>query len=178
MAIGGTGWHWVGPVPRASRRARPSLDFTEAWNTGNWLIGAATQVSDGDRSVRHTDWLFADRARARRRHRWAEFFEHFDVMLCPVTLMPAFTHQQEGTWETRQIEINGVELPYLTLEAWPALIGSVYLPSTSTPVGRTAAGLPVGVQVVAPYLHDHRAIAAAALIADLTGGYDIPPLAR
>ena len=42
--------------------------------------------------------------------------------------------------------------PTAHLEAWPALIGSAYLPSTSTPVGRTAAGLPVGVQVVAPYL--------------------------
>lgn len=158
--------------------ARPSIDFTDAWKSGAWLIASATHISDGDRHVSHTDWLLADRERARRRHRWAEFFERFDVLLCPVTSMPPFPHHQEGTWSDRQIEIDGVTVPYLTLEAWPALIGSAYLPSTSTPVGRTAGGLPVGVQVVSPYLHDLRSIRAARLIAALTGGYSVPPIAR
>jgi amidase len=161
------------------RRARPQLDFTQAWLSGTWLIASATHISDGERTVNHTDWLVADRDRARRRQRWAEFFEEFDLLLCPVTMMPAFPHHQEGTWATRQIVVNGQTVPYSALEAWPALIGSAYLPSTSTPVGRTAAGLPVGVQVVAPYLHDFRAIAASGLIAQLVGGgYEVPPIAR
>ena len=160
------------------RRARPQLDFTEAWHAGCWLIASATHISDGTHTISHVDWLVADRVRARRRQRWAEFFEKFDLLLCPVTLMPAFPHHQQGTWATREILVNGVATPYLALEAWPALIGSAYLPSTSTPVGRTAAGLPVGVQVVAPYLHDHRSIAASGLIAQLTGGYEVPPIAR
>ena len=42
-------------------------------------------------------------------------------------------------------------------------------------VGRTGAGLPVGVQVVAPYLHDREAISIAGLLADVAGGYDVPP---
>jgi amidase len=160
------------------RTARPAIDFTEAWHAGAWLIGAATHISDGDRGISHTDWLFADRVRARRRRRWAEFFDDIDVLLCPVTLMPAFPHDQVGTWATRQIVVDGVTAPYGALEAWPALIGSAYLPSTSTPVGLTAAGLPVGVQVVSPYLHDHRSIAVSGLIADLVGGYAVPPIAR
>ena len=159
------------------RAARPKFDFTEAWHAGSWLIGAAVHVSDGDRSVSHTDWLFADRERARRRQRWAEFFEAVDVLLCPVTLTPAFAHLQEGTWETRELPVNGELVPYSGLDAWPALIGSAYLPSTSTPVGRTAGGLPVGVQVVSPFLHDRRSIAVAGLITDLVGGYTVPPIA-
>lgn len=167
---------------RVDRRARPDIDFTKAWHAGIWLIAAATHISDGDRRFNHTDWLEVDRDRARRRLRWAEFFNEFDVLLCPVTLMPAFPHLQEGTWSDREIVVGGQTLPYGALEAWPALIGSAYLPSTSTPVGRTAAGLPVGVQVVSPYLHDLRSIHAAGLIAALTadigGGYTVPPLAR
>ena len=159
------------------RAARPQLDFDEAWRSGGWLIGAAIGVSGGDESVSHTDWLFADRARARRRQRWAEFFEGIDVLLCPVTLLPAFAHDQEGTWATRQIDVNGEILPYYALEAWPALIGSAYLPSTSTPVGRTADGLPVGVQVVSPFLHDRRSIAVSGLLGALVGGYTVPPIA-
>jgi amidase len=160
------------------RTVRPEFDFTDSWHAGNWLIASATNVSDGDRAISHTDWLFADRQRARYRQRWAEFFEGVDVLLCPITLTPAFAHQQDGTWATREIVVNGVTLPYSDLEAWPALIGSAYLPSTSAPVGRTAAGLPVGVQVVSPFLHDHRSIAVAGLISDLIGVYAVPPIAR
>ncbi|HEY4609273.1 MAG TPA: amidase family protein [Ilumatobacteraceae bacterium] len=159
------------------RRARPDIDFAKSWISGAWLIGAATRVSDGGRDDPHTDWLFADRERARRRLQWAQFFEKVDVLLCPVTSTPAFPHHQEGTWETREIVINKTAVPYLTLEAWPALIGSVYLPSTSAPVGRTAGGLPVGVQVVSPFLHDYRSIAVAGLITELVGGYTVPPMA-
>jgi amidase len=160
------------------RAARPQFDFAETWNNGNWLIGAACDISLRERDVSHNEWLHNDRERARRRLRWAEFFEHVDVLLCPITLTPAFPHQQDDTWATRTIVVNGIVLPYLTLEAWPALIGSAYLPSTSTPVGHTAAGLPVGVQVVSPYLHDYRSIKVAGLISDLVDGYGVPPIAR
>jgi len=159
------------------RRARPAIDFAESWMSGGRLIGAATRVSDGDGEGSHTDWLFADRERARWRLQWAKFFENVDVLLCQVTSTPAFPHDHNSTWETRQIAVNGSLVPYLTLEAWPALIGSVYLPSTSAPVGRTAGGLPVGVQVVSPYLHDYRSIAVAGLITELVGGYTVPPIA-
>ena len=163
---------------KIDRNARPQLDFTTAWRSGGWLIGAACNVSDGERDVSHNEWLLADRERARLRHRWAEFFENVDVLLCPITLTPAFPHQQEGSWATREFIVNRTPVPYLSLEAWPALIGAAYLPSTSAPVGRTAAGLPVGVQVVSPYLHDYRSIAVARLITDLVDGYAVPPIAR
>ncbi|MEY2580222.1 MAG: amidase [Ilumatobacteraceae bacterium] len=160
------------------RSVRPQFDFSEAWTAGAWLIGAAVGVSDAiDRGISHTEWLFADRERARRRLEWARFFEDIDVLLCPITATPAFPHQQDGTWADRDFVVNGETVPYHTLEAWPALIGSAYLPSTSAPVGRTAAGLPVGVQIVSPYLHDYRSIAVAGLITDLVGGYAVPPMA-
>ena len=160
------------------RGARPQFDFSEAWQTGGWLIGAACNISDGERDVSHNEWLRADRQRARRRLQWAEFFEHVDVLLCPITLTPAFLHQHQGTWADREVVVNGSIVPYLALEAWPALIGSAYLPSTSAPVGFTSGGLPVGVQVVSPYLHDYRSIAVAGLVSDLVGGYSVPPIAR
>jgi amidase len=125
----------------------------------------------------HTEWLLADRERARDRLQWAEFFDAFDVLLCPVTLVPAFEHLQEGTWSTRQLTVDGLTVPYHSLESWPALIGAAYLPSTSAPVGLTASGLPVGVQVVSPYLHDYRSIAVAEMLSELMDGYAVPPMA-
>jgi len=49
------------------------------------------------------------------------------------------------------------------------------LPSTLAPVGRTPAGLPVGPQVVGPYLEDRTTIDFATRLADVIGGYTPPP---
>ena len=77
------------------------------------------------------------------------------------------------------ITINGQQRRYVDLEAWPAIVGAAYLPSSAVPVGSTPEGLPVGMQVVAPYLHDRRAIAVGGLLAeactDLGGGFRVPP---
>ena len=50
------------------------------------------------------------------------------------------------------------------------------LPATAAPVGRAADGLPVGVQIVGPYLEDRTAIDFARKLADVTGGFQAPPL--
>ena len=116
------------------------------------------------------------RERTRLRAVWAEFFGNFDVLLCPVTLVPAFEHLQQGLWSTRSLQVNGRQRSYVELEGWPALIGGAYLPSTAAPVGRTQAGLPVGVQVVAPFLHDRTTILVGEWLGALTGGYLAPPV--
>jgi amidase len=51
------------------------------------------------------------------------------------------------------------------------------LPSTCAPVGRTRGGLPVGLQIVAPYLEDRSSIDFAARLAEVIGGYVPPPAA-
>ena len=42
----------------------------------------------------------------------------------------------------------------MELFRWIALAGVAYLPSTVVPVGVSDDGLPIGVQIVGPYLHD------------------------
>ena len=48
-------------------------------------------------------------------------------------------------------------------------------PTTAAAVGTTAGGLPVGVQVVGPYLEDRTTIDFARKLADVIGGYQRPP---
>lgn len=159
------------------RAARPAIDAAASARNGTVLIGAAVSISSpDDRGFTHRQWLERDRQRARDRLAWAEFFGRFDVLLCPVMPVTAFEHLQEGHWTTRRIAIDGVDHPYLDLELWPALIGAAYLPSVSTPVGFTAGGLPVGVQVVAAHGHDRAAIRLAGWLAEQCGGYVPPPI--
>lgn len=113
------------------------------------------------------------------RQRWAEFFTDIDVLLCPVTVVPPFrhVHSTEGSnWANATLADHG-DRHYSDLIGWSALIGSAYLPVTVPPIGRTADGLPVGIQVVAPYLHDRTSLAFARCMTDVLGGYEPPPAA-
>jgi amidase len=54
---------------------------------------------------------------------------------------------------------------------WVALATVACLPATVVPVGRTPAGLPVGIQIVGPYLEDRTTLAVARRMEELLGGF-------
>lgn len=160
--------------------AHPAVDFGEQYMVFVQLIMAAMAASlppdEADASGgTHAAWLRADEARAGLRATWAEWFTSYDALLVPVMPVPAFPHTQEGDLFSRTIEVDGEAHPYVTLPSWVGLIGVVGLPAAVPPVGRTAGGLPVGLQVVSPYLRDREAVQLAGLLAELRGGYTPPP---
>ena len=174
---------------RIDYERRPDIDHAAASVDGANLIGAATDISDSDaieapdvdrtQGMMHRVWDVHHRRRGQTRQRWAEFFTDVDILLCPVTPTPAFTHVHavEGSnWAHSTLADFG-DMPYRHLLRWNTLIGASYLPVTTPPVGRTEADLPVGIQVVAPYLHDHTALEFARRIGEVIGGYEAPPLA-
>jgi amidase len=150
----------------------------------NSLILPAISPSMGDQvgdavSGTHYAWLKLQDQRSAMQSAWAEWFANgVDAFLCPVTPTPAFLHNQDGDFMTRTMDVNGEARSYLENTTWTGLIGVVGLPSAVPPLPRTASGLPVGVQVVTPYLHDRSAVRLAGLIADASGGgYEPPPIA-
>ena len=121
----------------------------------------------------------ADQARQLQRRRWATAFETYDVVLCPVLQLAAHPHDLRPIAE-RTIEIDGVVAPYADLVAWCGGIGAMLLPVAAIPAGRTTGegpgnGLPVGVQVVGPFLQDRAVLAAADAITGVLGGFEPPP---
>jgi amidase len=124
---------------------------------------------------RHRQWLSADERRQHHRAAFAEFFRHRDVLLAPVMPTAAFPHDTESELPFRTIEVDGATRPYLHGLVWNGGIGTVLLPVAVPPVGRTPDGLPVGVQVVAPFLEDRTAVAVAAHLERLLGGFTPPP---
>ena len=160
--------------------AHPPVEFAHQLDVFHALLMSATSPSLPDEIAQalagsHRDWLRRDNERAQLRALWARWFETYDLLLCPVSPTPPFHHQQEGDFGTRQVVINGVDRPYLDHISWTGVIGVLGLPSAVPPLGRTADNLPVGVQVVAPFLRDRDAIRAAGLIAQVTGGFTAPP---
>jgi amidase len=139
--------------------------------------GPPESVAKYSRNVglRHRDWLFLDSERRRLAGTWARFFRSHDVLLCPVLPVPAIPLDLAQPMLLRQVEVNGEIRPYVDQVAWMGLIGLVHLPSTAAPVGLTPEGLPVGVQIVAPYLEDRTSIEFARLLRSEIGGFDPPP---
>jgi amidase len=160
--------------------AHPPVEFADQLALFNQLIVAAISPSMPAEWVEamagnHRAWLAADERRTALRNVWAEWFTTYDALLCPVMVAPAFPHVQEGDFFSRTITMDGQQQPYFHLISWTGLIGVVGLPSAVPPIGRTAAGIPVGVQVVTPYLRDRDAIHLAGLLAQVSGGgYDVP----
>jgi amidase len=157
------------------------VSFSEQVELFDHLVGAAVSTHLPDDVAEsaagsHRAWLRANERRAQLREIWQEWFERYDALLCPVMATPAFPHNQEGNFDSRTIEINGTTRPYRELVSWTGLIGVIGLPSAVPPIGRTSAGLPVGIQVVTPFLRDREAIRLAAILAEVSGGgYVVPP---
>jgi amidase len=126
-------------------------------------------------TLRHRDWIFVDEERQQLRRAWADFFTRFDVLLCPVWPVPAIPHQHEDTILARTIQVNGKERSYIELIVWAGLVTMALLPATSVPVGGGPSGLPIGLQIVGPYLEDRTCLDFARRLGEVIGGYVPPP---
>ncbi|HVN85298.1 MAG TPA: amidase [Candidatus Binatia bacterium] len=148
------------------------------------LVGlAATTSSDDSRlarlahfsTIRHREWLRAHEARERYRAAWAALFRDYDVLLCPIAPTAAIAHDHNPDQNARTIRVNGQERSYWDQLVWAGLVGMALLPATVAPMGRTPSGLPVGIQIVGPYLEDRTPIDFARRLADVVGGFEAPP---
>jgi amidase len=125
--------------------------------------------------LRHRDWLRADEARSRHRAAFAELFRSYDVLLAPVMPTAAFPHDTDGEMTLRSMDVDGATRSYMDNLYWNGGIGTLLLPVAVPPIGLTPGGLPVGVQIVAAHLEDRTAVAVAAGLEHLLGGFTPPP---
>jgi amidase len=64
--------------------------------------------------------------------------------------------------------------PYNDFFFWIFFATLTGLPATVAPVGRTKTGLPVGIQILGPYLEDATPIDLAGQLAGIIGGFQPP----
>src|SRR6202158_4804986 len=186
----------AGAGVRVDHEARPAFTLEKAFDTFFALLQAALAgavtpariedyaVASGDSRVartqrllamRHRQWLSHNERRLRMRKRWEEFFIEWDAILLPVMPCPAIPHDHSEPIASRSVWVGGQQRPYLDLLAWMAPAGVCYLPATVIPVGCLSNGLPVGIQIVGPYLHDLTTLDLAKRFLVLLGGYTRTP---
>ena len=128
--------------------------------------------------LKHKSWLSFNERRLHIKAMWEEFFASFDVLICPVVFTTAFDHNHEPDMYNRTITVDGVDRKYFELTVWPSVATLPQLPSVAIPIGQNAEGLPIGVQVIGPYLEDYTPIAFAQAIEGVCSGYTPPSIVQ
>lgn len=151
---------------------RPPVDFAEQFQLHLDLVLSAIAYNMPEEwsatpAGSHRFWLERHQRRLQLRAIWAEWFRSFDVLLCPVVAMPNLARADDGDFASRTTVINGQERSYLSTVGWCGLIGVLGLPAVVAPIGRSAEGLPAGVQIVAGRFGDRLAIELARTVARL-----------
>ena len=112
-------------------------------------------------SISAHEWLLLQDRRMRLQQDWRRLFESFDVIIAPVFGTAAFEHLAAPDWEHTMLTIDGEPSLYRDQLAWSGLVTVAGLPSTVMPAGKTARGLPLGLQIVGPMYEDRTPLAVA-----------------
>jgi amidase len=126
-------------------------------------------------TARYRDWGRADARRQQQRQRWREYFSDHDAFLAPIMPVAAFPHDNERSVSERTLLVDNRSIGALDLIGWAGAFGAVLLPGVVIPAGQTPSGLPVGVQLVGPYLHDRRLLQIAQRVDEVGPGFRRPP---
>ncbi len=139
---------------------RSQLKPEVIWNIekGLRLTGAEISKAEAQRSL-----MFK---------RAVRFFETYDLLLCPTTIVPPFPVEQRYV-----TECNGHK--FETYVDWLAIVSAITLaacPAISIPAGFTCENLPVGIQIVGPPRGEARLLAGAKLLETILGLGAITPI--
>ena len=141
-------------------RHRDKLKPEMVWNIEEGLRLTANEISR------------AERARAVLYARVAAFFEDYDLLLCPATIVPPFDI------ECRYVtEVEGHT--FETYVDWMAICFAITLtacPAISVPCGFTGDGLPIGLQMVGRPRGEAALLAAAYLFEQTAGIAHMTPI--
>jgi amidase len=148
-------------------------DPYQTWR-GVWMVGQqVSRLAEIDRfgenlrgnveaglKLTALDIAKAEQTRLHVFHRFRALFERYDVLITPAS--PVRPYPVTMNFPS---EINGRRFDnYVDWIAPAFLVTLVSLPAGSVPAGKTADGLPVGVQIVAPRFEEPKILAVAKLI--------------
>jgi len=126
-------------------------------------------------TISHRDWHKLSVLRLASRLAWQEYFREYDAFLMPANCVPAFAHNHNRNMWGRIIEAGDGPRYYAETFKWISIATLAGCPVTVIPVGQTKANLPVGIQIMGPYMEDGTSLDLAIKMEDALGGFTPPP---
>ena len=115
------------------------------------------------------DFVRAEQQADALRDGFAAYFQRYDALLCPVTPVPAHAH------DAAEFVIDGQAVSSLHVMDATAPLNVTGLPGLSLRFGTSGDGLPIGVQLVAPWLAESTLLHLAALLERVSPVRDLHP---
>ena len=110
----------------------------------------------------HRNWIRQNYAREQTKISWENFFNEWDILICPQLATTAIEHDHRKISE-RAIMVDNQEQRYFQQIFWPGLAVNAHLPSTVFPTGLSEDGMPIGLQAIGGAYEDKTTIKFAEL---------------
>jgi len=152
----------------------PQVDFNQELMNAGALIGmmvGAFQPEEQERPATLAQYLEALDRRDQSILAWEQFFEKWDVLLCPPSMVTAFPHCEPGS----QLHVDGQEVTYWMVSAHGTLFNYTGHPAVVLPYKLDRDGLPIGIQMVGKRWDESRLLAMAKALSEVTGAFQRPP---
>lgn len=121
----------------------------------------------------YAQWAEANERRYASRAQWAKYFGEWDAFLMPACFVAAFPHDHSPDWFTRVLQSSNGKRRYTDFLFWSSFATVSGLPATVAPVGLTPDRLPVGIQILGPWLEDATPIFVAGNL-ESAFGFQVP----
>ncbi len=115
------------------------------------------------------DFVLAEQAAERLRDGFAEYFQRFDALLCPVLPVPAHAHGLSD------FVINGQSVSPDHIQSATVPFNVTGLPALSIRFGTSRDGLPIGVQLVSNWFAESTILHLASLLETASPVRDLHP---
>lgn len=141
------------------------FDYATSDNPSRRAVGIASRLEMPEfaRTLARRDAVIATVER---------FLDGYDAWIAPVAPFPAFPRQRSGA----PLSLDGREIPYWQgATAYSFLANLTGQPAITIPVGRSAEGLPIGIQLIGKRWGEMKLLAIAAQIERLLGPVPRPP---
>jgi amidase len=102
---------------------------------------------------------------------WEQFFDQWDVLLCPASMVTAFPHCEAGA----PLQIDDRRVEYWSVSGHCNVFNYTGHPAVVLPYKLDRDGLPIGIQIVGKRWDESRLLAIAKALTQVTGEFRRPP---
>ncbi|MFI8183985.1 amidase [Actinacidiphila glaucinigra] len=146
---------------------KPAFRQVTAGHEDQMFTYSKTLAGMPDTSVE--DYVRAEQGIERLRDGFAEYFQRYDVLLLPVTTIPAHEHQ------LGQFTLDGRTVDAFHVSSTTVPFNLTGLPALSMRFGTNSDGMPIGVQLAADWHSESTILHIASLLETLSPVRDLHP---